>query len=165
MRRAVHRDLVSRSGDLGVRRATCWQRGDVALGMVHPLPGPIYLALRPRRGDYGRSASRILDVVGTRAAVSPSMGREHPLTACHEDFRGAFATIWTSRPSSTKNLTNRSRDNPDSRPRASAVLAPYFPDHRVAVDQMDSQKIDFAIRVDVDDLNLPPALVITGNHE
>ena len=30
---------------------------------------------------------------------------------------------------------------------------------------MDSQKIDFAIRVDVDDLNLPPALVITGNHE
>ena len=44
-------------------------------------------------------------------------------------------------------------------------LAPYFPDHRVAVDQMDSQKIDFAIRVDVDDLNMPPALVITGNHE
>jgi hypothetical protein len=29
---------------------------------------------------------------------------------------------------------------------------------------MDSQKIDFAIRVDVDDLNMPPALVITGNH-
>jgi hypothetical protein len=29
---------------------------------------------------------------------------------------------------------------------------------------MDPDKVDFAIRVDVDDLNLPPAFV-TGKHE
>jgi hypothetical protein len=30
---------------------------------------------------------------------------------------------------------------------------------------MDSHEIDFAIRVDVDALDMPPALVNTGSHE